>query len=206
MGPQRWRWEEDDEEEAIGQAEGRFARAEVGNVLRNLQQSLDETIGHPRRNTGYAGSNNSSALLLPGLLFSLPPLPALVSLSLSLPLSLPLIPYLCYPYFVCIFFIQALFTGSLFLFVNISPRFHALFIPTMIVDNVVESENNIGVVASLYCDVVTMYLCRFGGVTIVEAGVIVNAMIKTIMITIAEIVWHCCASLIRICALSKRVP
>lgn len=89
---------------------------------------------------------------------------------------------------------------------NISPRFHALFIPTMIVDNVVESENNIGVVASLYCDVVTMYLCRFGGVTIVEAGVIVNAMIKTIMITIAEIVWHCCASLIRICALSKRVP
>lgn len=84
MGPQRWRWEEDDEEEAIGQAEGRFARAEVGNVLRNLQQSLDETIGHPRRNTGYAGSNNSSALLLPGLLFSLPPLPALVSLSLSL--------------------------------------------------------------------------------------------------------------------------
>lgn len=39
-------------------------RAETGNVLRNLQQSLDETIGHPRRNTGYAGSNNSSACCL----------------------------------------------------------------------------------------------------------------------------------------------
>lgn len=26
-------------------------RAETGNVVRNLQQSLDETIGHPRRNT-----------------------------------------------------------------------------------------------------------------------------------------------------------
>ena len=45
-------------------------RAETGNVLRNLQQSLDETIGHPRRNTGYAGSNNSSACCL----LSLPPL------------------------------------------------------------------------------------------------------------------------------------
>lgn len=166
-------------------------------MLRNLQQSLDETIGHPRRNTGYAGSNNSSALLLPGLLFSLPPLPALVSLSLTPSYSLSLLSIFC---------LYLLYISSLFLFANISPRFHALFIPTMIVDNVVESENNIGVVASLYCDVVTMYLCRFGGVTIVEAGVIVNAMIKTIMITIAEIVWHCCASLIRICALSKRVP
>lgn len=172
-------------------------------MLRNLQQSLDETIGHPRRNTGYAGSNNSSALLLPGLLFSLPPLPALVSLSLSLTPSFSTSYSLS---LLSIFCLYLLYISSLFLFVNISPRFHALFIPTMIVDNVVESENNIGVVASLYCDVVTMYLCRFGGVTIVEAGVIVNAMIKTIMITIAEIVWHCCASLIRICALSKRVP
>jgi len=71
-------------------------------------------------------------------------------------------------------------------------------------DNVVEPENNIGVVAPLYCDVVTMYLHRFGGVTIVESGVIVNAVIKTVMVTIAEIVWHCCASFIRIyVALSK---
>lgn len=75
-------------------AGGRTIRqAEVGNVLRNLQQSLDETIGHPRRNTGYAGSNNSSALLLPGLLFSLPlpPIILCIFLSSSLPsLSLSL--------------------------------------------------------------------------------------------------------------------
>lgn len=61
--------------------------------------------------------------------------------------------------------LRALFFSSR----NVSPGFHALFISTVIVDNVVESENNISVVASLYCDVVTIYLCRFGGVTIVEA-------------------------------------
>lgn len=59
-------------------------RAETGNVLRNLQQSLDETIGHPRRNTGYAGSNNSSAccLLSPTLFLFLSP-PRTLSLRLS---------------------------------------------------------------------------------------------------------------------------
>lgn len=151
-------------------AGGRTIRqAEVGNVLRNLQQSLDETIGHPRRNTGYAGSNNSSALLLPGL-FSLRPvhLPLYfiyIYIYISLSISLSLI---CYPRFICVFFhISSLYRFSFAL--RVSLRFHALFISTVIVDNVVESENNIGVVASLYCDVVTIYLCRFGGVTIVEA-------------------------------------
>lgn len=148
-----------------------------------------------------------------------PPCCCLVSYSRSpypflyifFPPSLPpLLHHLLYAIYapVCIFFCikYLLFAGSLFLLVIVSPRFHALFISTVIVDNVIKSENNIDVVASVYCDTVTMYLCRFDGVTIVEIGVIVNAMIKTIMATIAEIVWHCCASLIRICvALSKRV-
>lgn len=127
----------------------------------------------------------------------------------SLPPPHPPSSLICYLRSVCIFFCikYLLFAGSLFLLVIVSPRFHALFISMVIVDNVIKSENNIDVVVSLYCDTVTMYLCRFDGVTIVEIGVIVNAMIKTIMATIAEIVWHCCASLIRICiALSKRVP
>lgn len=103
------------------------------------------------------------------------------------------------------FSLHELFTGSLILSASVSPRFHALFISTVIADNVVEPENNIGVVASLYCDVVIMYLRRFGCVTIVEIGVIVNAMIKTVMATIAETVWRCCTSLIWIyVALSKR--
>jgi len=170
-------------------------------VLRKLQQSLDETIGHPRRNTGYAGSNNSSARLLPESPTSTP---------LSAPTCLPLSPSVCPPPSLLrtipslSFFSPQLFTGCLFPFATVSPGFHALFISTVIADNVVEPENNIGVVAPLYCDIVTMYLHRFGGVTIVESGVIVNAMIKTVMVTIAEIVWHCCASLIRIyVALSK---
>lgn len=172
-------------------------------MLRNLQQSLDETIGHPRRNTGYAGSNNSSARLLPDLLLPIFPLFLYFFLSLSCLLRMVLI---CYPCFIFVFFsLYELFTGSLILSASVSPRFHALFISTVIADNVVEPENNIGVVASLYCDVVTMYLRRFGCVTIVEIGVIVNAMIKTVMATIAEIVWHCCTSLIWIyVALSKR--
>ena len=182
-------------------------------MLRNLQQSLDETIGHPRRNTGYAGSNNSSALLLPGLLFSFPLILSFISLSLSLSPSLSLPPSFALSFRLSISYILSMLCLCLFFCIrslyglSFSPHFHALFISTVVVDNVVESENNIGVVASLYCNLITMYLCCFGGVTIVEAGVIVNGMIKTIMATIAEIVWHCCASLVRICvALSKRVP
>lgn len=52
-------------------------RAETGNVVRNLQQSLDETIGHPRRNT----PDTPDLITHP---------PAACSLSLSLSFLLPL--------------------------------------------------------------------------------------------------------------------
>ena len=48
-------------------------RAETGNVVRNLQQSLDETIGHPRRNTPDTPD-----------LITHPPAACSLSLSLSL--------------------------------------------------------------------------------------------------------------------------
>lgn len=147
------------------QGKGRVIRgAETGNVLRNLQQSLDETIGHPRRNTGYAGSNNSSAccLLSPTLR---------LSLSLSLSRFLTLFPF---DYPCCIFF-SVFRSLSIYSPVTASPTFSlvsyrlpfptALFVSTAIEDNVVgRGENNIDVTeASVYCDDSTMNFCRIGG-------------------------------------------
>lgn len=183
-------------------------------VIRDAIPDTPDLITHPPGCclVSYSCSPNAT------LSFSLLPPPLCLCLyhsrSFTLFLSLVLSSsFLClsltYPRSVSLFFftLRELFTGSLFPSAAVSPRFHALFISTVIADNVVEPENNIGVVASLYCDVVTMYLRRFGSITIVETGAFVNAMIKTVMATIAEIVWHCCASLIRIrVALSKRVP
>lgn len=169
-------------------------------VIRDAIPDTPDLITHP---PGCCLVSSRSPYL-PSLSHSLS-----LTLTVSLFIYLALIYWLCYVYLslsLSVFPLHELFTGTLFPSAAVSPRFHALFISTVIADNVVEPENNIGVVASLYCDVVTMYLRRFGGITIVGAGAFVNAMIKTVMATIAEIVWHCCcASLIRICvALSKR--
>lgn len=67
-------------------------RAETGNVVRNLQQSLDETIGHPRRNTPdtpdlITHPPAALSLSLSSFAFNILSPPRLFSLSLSLFLS-----------------------------------------------------------------------------------------------------------------------
>lgn len=88
-------------------------RAETGNVVRNLQQSLDETIGHPRRNT----PDTPDLITHP---------PAALSLSLLLPLTF----FLLHVYFLFLslsfYLVPFVFTRSPFFSRRVVCRFPSI--------------------------------------------------------------------------------
>lgn len=133
-------------------------RAETGNVVRNFQQSLDETIGHPRRNT----PDTPDLITHPPAACSLP---HTRSLSLfSFPFNILSPPR----YFLLLSFSLSFLSRSRILRFSLaasSAGFLALFVSTAIEDNVVgRGENNIGVTeAGVYCDDSTMNFHRIDG-------------------------------------------
>lgn len=129
-------------------------RAETGNVVRNLQQSLDETIGHPRRNTPDTPD-----------LITHPPAACSLPRSLSLSFLFPLTFFLLRVIFSFSVSLSRCFRVLCFSLAASSAGFLALFVSTAIEDNVVgRGENNIGVTeAGVYCDDSTMNFYRIDG-------------------------------------------